>query len=186
MNGIPTHTNPIQAIVEFLDKSRSSQSRTHTTSSAPSPALAPATMAFSTLSHQIVDLVHSDAADPNALFYANARSESELSVLAKGLLPFLHSRRTTLVKLLDDSTSGMVQASEKTKAFWELKRIAIDNFIQVFQDADKSAAELSEESRQKREAYLQSANAGWNGLKDVLNTLHQDIIGPYALGMCRQ
>ncbi|KAI0825083.1 hypothetical protein BC628DRAFT_1375397 [Trametes gibbosa] len=171
-----------KAIVEFLDKSRSSQSRTHTTSSAPSPALAPATMAFSTLAHQIVDLVHSDAADPNALFYTNARSEGELQAHAKRLLPFLHGRRETLSKLLEESESGAIQVSEKTKAFWELKKIAADNFIEVFQDAEKSVAELTDEGRQKREAYFQSANSGWHGLKSVLNTLHQDIIGPYALG----
>ncbi|KAL1951884.1 hypothetical protein VTO73DRAFT_1033 [Trametes versicolor] len=171
-----------KAIVEFLDKSRSTQSRTHTTSSAPSPALAPATIAFSTLANQIIELIHSTTADPNALFYTNARSEGELKALAKGLLPFLQGRRETLVKLLADSDNGTLNVSDKTKAFWEVKRIAADSFIGVFEEAEKSAAELSEESRRKREAYFQSATAGWNGLKDVLNTLHQELIGPYALG----
>lgn len=88
------------------------------------------------------------------------------------------------MKLLEDSDNGAVQVSDKTKAFWEIKRIAADSFIEVFEEAEKSAVELSNESRQKREVYFQSAAAGWNGLKDVLNTLHQEIIGPYALGMC--
>ncbi|KAI0639452.1 hypothetical protein C8Q77DRAFT_1081262 [Trametes polyzona] len=171
-----------KAIVDFLDKSRSAQSRTHTTSSAPSPSLAPATIAFSTLSNQVVELLHSIAADPNVLFYNNARSEEELRAHAQRLLPFLRGRREALTKLLDDGNSGALQVSDKTKAFWELKRIATDNFIQVFEDAEKSASELSEEARQKREAYLQASRSGWSGLKDVLNTLHQDIIGPYTLG----
>lgn len=88
------------------------------------------------------------------------------------------------MKLLADSDNGTLNVSDKTKAFWEVKRIAADSFIGVFEEAEKSAAELSEESRRKREAYFQSATAGWNGLKDVLNTLHQELIGPYALGMC--
>ncbi|KAI0778236.1 hypothetical protein BD413DRAFT_103020 [Trametes elegans] len=171
-----------KAIVEFLDKSRSAQSRTHTTSSAPSPSLAPATIAFSTLSNQIIELLHSPVADPNALFYLNARSEGELPALAKQLLPFLHGRRETLVKLLADSDSGELQVSDKTRAFWEVKKIAGDKFIQVFEEADKSSAELSEDGRKKREEYLQSARTAWSGLKDVLGTLHKEIIGPYTLG----
>ncbi|KAI0375051.1 hypothetical protein BV20DRAFT_960106 [Pilatotrama ljubarskyi] len=171
-----------KAIVDFLDKSRSTQSRTHTTSSAPSPSLAPATIAFSTLSNQIIELLHSSAADPNALFYTSARTEAELQALAKRILPFLYGRRDTLAKLLADSESGAVPVSDKTRAFWHMKKIAVDNFIQVFEEADKSSAELSEEARKRREAYLESARSAWSGLKNVLGTLHQEIIGPYTLG----
>ncbi|KAI8995674.1 hypothetical protein BD414DRAFT_527757 [Trametes punicea] len=171
-----------KAIVEFLDKSRSVQSRTHTTSSAPAPSLAPATIAFSTLSNEIIELLHSSTADPNALFYVNARSEGELRVLAHKLLPFLYGRRDTLEKLIKQSESGEIQASEKTKTFWQVKKLAVDKFIEVFEEADRSAAELSDEARQRREEYLQSARAAWDRLKDVLLTLHKDIIGPYSLG----
>ncbi|KAI0651902.1 hypothetical protein C8Q79DRAFT_1005154 [Trametes meyenii] len=171
-----------RAIVEFLDKSRSAQSRTHTTSSAPSPSLAPATIAFNSLSNEIIELLHSAPADPNALFYLNARSETDLQPLAKGLLPFLHGRRDTLVRLLTDSQSGAVQASEKTKAFWEVKKIAAEKFIQVFEDAGKATTELSDDARHRREEYLQSAVSEWAGLKEVLDTLNKEVIGPYTLG----
>ncbi|KAI0801211.1 hypothetical protein C8Q74DRAFT_1240811 [Fomes fomentarius] len=171
-----------KSIVEFLDKSRSAQSRTHTTSTAPSPSLAPATIAFNTTSNLIVDLLHSQAADPNALFYMNARSEEDLRTLAKTILPFLTGRRDALAKLLADSESGAIQVSDKTRAFWQVKKLAAEKFIQVFEQSDKSAAELSDGARQSREEYLKSAHAAWVGLKDVLNTLNKEVIGPYVLG----
>ncbi|KAI0724602.1 hypothetical protein C8T65DRAFT_599230 [Cerioporus squamosus] len=171
-----------KAIVEFLDKSRSAQSRTHTTSTAPSPSLAPATIAFSVQSNQIIELLHSQAADPNALFYMNARSESELKELSKQLLPFVSGRRDALAKLLADSDSGAIQVSDKTKAFWQVKLIATEKFLQVYQNADKSEGELSEEARQARQEYLKSANGAWSNLKDVLSALNKEIIGPFVLG----
>ncbi|RDX55810.1 hypothetical protein OH76DRAFT_1396154 [Lentinus brumalis] len=171
-----------KSIVEFLDKSRSAQSRTHTTSTAPSPSLAPATIAFSVQSNQIIELLHSPAADPNALFYMNARSEGELKELAKQLLPFVSGRRDALLKLLADSDSGAIQVSDKTKAFWQVKLIATEKFLQVYQDADKSEGELSEEARQARQEYLRSANSAWSNLKDVLSALNKEIIAPFVLG----
>ncbi|RPD62892.1 hypothetical protein L227DRAFT_572760 [Lentinus tigrinus ALCF2SS1-6] len=171
-----------KAIVEFLDKSRSAQSRTHTTSTAPSPSLAPATIAFNVVSGQIIELLHSHGADPNALFYMNARTEGELKELAKTLLPFVSGRRETLSKLLADSDSGALHVSEKTKAFWQVKLIATDKFVQVYQDAEKSEGALSDEARQARQEYLRSAKAAWIALKDVLSALNKEVIGPFVLG----
>ncbi len=130
----------------------------------------------------IVDLLHSQAADPNALFYVNARSEEDLRTLAKTILPFLTGRRDALAKLLADSESGEIQVSDKTRAFWQVKKLAAEKFIQVFEQAGKSAGDLSDEARQSREEYLKSAHAAWVGLKDVLNTLNKEVIGPYVLG----
>ncbi|EJF66744.1 hypothetical protein BD309DRAFT_973410 [Dichomitus squalens] len=171
-----------KSIVEFLDKSRSAQSRTHTTSTAPSPSLAPATIAFNAASHEIVDLLHSQAADPNALFYMNARSETELKALATKLIPFLVGRRDALARLLTESDAGNISASDKTRSFWQVKKIATDKFLQVFEEAEKSEGELSDDARQRREEYLKSSHAAWTALKDVLITLNKEIIGPYALG----
>ena len=112
----------------------------------------------------------------------NARSDDELRALTGKLLPFLHGRRDKLATLLAESESGAVQASEKTKAFWQMKKIAAEKFIQVFEDANKSAAELSDEGRQRRDEYLQSAKTAWGALADVLGQLHKDMIGPYVLG----
>ncbi|KAI0756942.1 hypothetical protein C8Q80DRAFT_1215734 [Daedaleopsis nitida] len=169
-----------KSIVEFLDKSRSMQSRTHTTSAAPSPSLAPATIAFNTLSNLTIELLHGQAADPNALFYMNARSEEELRGLAQNLLPFLTGRRDALAKLLADNDSGTIQVSEKTKAFWQVKKLAADKFLQVFEKADSS--DLSDVDRQSREEYLKSSRAAWAGLKDAIMTLNKELIGPYVLG----
>lgn len=144
--------------------------------------MAPATIAFSAASNQIIDLLHSQAADPNALFYMNARSESELKALAKQLVPFLVGRRDTLARLLSESDGGNIPASEKTKSFWQVKKIATDKFLQVFEEAEKSDGELPDDGRLRREEYLKSARAAWAGLKDVLATLNKEIIGPYALG----
>lgn len=169
--------------MELLDKSRSAQSRTNTTSSAPSPSLAPATIAFSAVSNQIIDLLHSQVADPNALFYMNARSESELQALAKQLIPFLMGRHGTLSRLLSESDAGAIHVSEKTKAFWQLKKITADGFLQVFEQAEKSDTDLAGEELRRREEYFKSSQAAWAGLKGVLVTLDQVVLGPYALGM---
>ena len=134
------------------------------------------------MSNQIVELLHSQAADPNALFYLNARSEGELQNLAQRLLPFVTSRRDALAKLIADSDSGAVQASEKTKTFWEVKRVAAEKFLQVYETAQKREGDLSDDARQSRVEYLKSAQAAWSALKDVLTTLNQEVIGPYVLG----
>jgi hypothetical protein len=87
----------LQSVVEFLDKSRSAISRTHTTSSAPAPALAPATIAFSDASSKIIDsILHSEGTSPSTLLYMNARDDASLQVLAKALVPFLTSRQQAL------------------------------------------------------------------------------------------
>lgn len=114
----------------------------------------------------------------------NARSEGELKELAKQLLPFVSGRRDALLKLLADSDSGAIQVSDKTKAFWQVKLIATEKFLQVYQDADKSEGELSEEARQARQEYLRSANSAWSNLKDVLSALNKEIIAPFVLGTC--
>ncbi|KAH9950372.1 hypothetical protein B0H21DRAFT_819183 [Amylocystis lapponica] len=169
-----------RSIVEFLDKSRSTQSRTHTTSSAPSPSLSPATIAFNATLNKVVDLLHSPAGDPNVLTYLNARDDSALQTLAAARLPMLTARRDALVQLLADNETAKIRVSEKTKAFWEAKRVATEGFLQVY--ADAGTAELSEDARKKRQEFFTSANAAWTALKDVLTQINQEIIGPYVLG----
>ncbi|OBZ79484.1 hypothetical protein A0H81_01075 [Grifola frondosa] len=171
-----------KSIVEFLDRSRSTQSRTHTTSTAPSPSLAPATIAFSTASNNIIDILHGLAADPNALAYMNARNEAELRTLAIAVLPRLTDRRDALTQLLKDSEEAKINVSAKTKAFWELKKLSVDRFIEVLEEANKSVAELNDDARKRREDFLQGAKTAWTGLKDTLMQLHKEIIGPYTLG----
>ncbi|KZT02674.1 uncharacterized protein LAESUDRAFT_729918 [Laetiporus sulphureus 93-53] len=171
-----------KSIVEFIDKSRSTQSRTHTTSSAPSPSLSPATIAFSAISDKVITLLHSEPADPNALLYLSARDEASLRALAKARVPMLSARRNTLAQLLEDSAADRIHVSEKTRAFWTMKKTATENFLDVFKDAEKPSSALDDVERQKREAYLKDAKLTWAGLKEVLPQLNQELIGPYVLG----
>ncbi|KAI0961608.1 hypothetical protein AcV7_000667 [Taiwanofungus camphoratus] len=171
-----------KSIVEFLDKSRSTQSRTHTTSSAPSPALSPATIAFSAASDKLIALLHSPAADPNALTILNARSNDALRTLAAARLPMLSACATALDALLADNAAAKIRVSDKTRVFWEAKRAAADGFLQVFRDAESPDGELGEDARRRRTEYFAAARKAWAGLADVLLQLNAEIIGPYVLG----
>ncbi|CCM06322.1 uncharacterized protein FIBRA_08574 [Fibroporia radiculosa] len=171
-----------KSIVEFLDKSRSTQSRTHTTSSAPSPSLSPATIGFSAVSEKVIALLHSLGADPNALTYLNARDEASLRELASARLAPLVARRDAINQLLSDNESAKIRVSEKTRNFWQMKKAATENILDVYAAADKPASELDEGARAKREAFLQEAKTGWGGLREILEQLNQEIIGPYLLG----
>lgn len=115
----------------------------------------------------------------------NARNLEALCVLAEERLSIFEKRSEMLGRLLEQNEEAKVRVSEKTRAFWQLKKTATENFVQVFRDAQKSEAELSEESKQKRQEYFAVANALWAGLKDVLLALHNAMIGPYTLGSSR-
>lgn len=168
--------------MELLDKSRSSRSHTHTTSSAPAPALTPATIAFSAASNKIIDILHSDNADPNALVYVNARDDASLKELAKEVLPKVIAKRKTLEELIEGNETSQVPVSEKTLKFWELKMYAMDGILAVFKDADTPMDQLSAEAKKIREEYYNAANNAWSTLKNVLLQVHKEIIGPYTLG----
>lgn len=168
-----------------MDKSRSAISRTHTTSSAPAPALAPATIAFSAISTVIIDdILHSEGGSPNNLLYLNARDETSLRALAKTILPSLIGRHKALDKYISDSEKELINASEKTKRFWAEKKAGTEALLAVFVNADKSQAQLDAAGKKAREEYFLNAKAAWEiSLRDVLIKLNNEIIGPYALGM---
>jgi hypothetical protein len=174
-----------EAIVNFLDKSRSTFFRTHTTSAAPAPSLAPATVAFAATTKAVVDILHSDAADPNILFYLAGKDDAQLAAAAPNILPFVLGRRDALVRLLADAeTDGGFHASEKTKAFWTLKKVATEAFLEVYEDAGKERAALSPEGGSRREDYLAQAKKAWEvDLKESILILSKEIIGPFVLGM---
>lgn len=178
----------MKAIVEFLDKSRSALSRTHTTSSAPAPALAPATIAFSSASNVIIDdLLHSQQGNPNSLKSLNARDEASLRILAAELLPKVQGKHQALVQYISDAQSEKIHVSEKTKSFWAEKKTATEAILDVYKDAQKPTAGLDAAAKQKREEFFQTAKEAWEvSLKAVLLRLSQDIIGPFTLGMSLQ
>lgn len=174
----------VQAIVEFLDKSRSSLSRTHTTSAAPAPALAPATIAFNQTSTVIIsEILHSDAGSPNNLMYLNARDEKQLKSLAAVILPFLVGKNQALERYISEAQNETIHVSEKVKQFWSEKQSATKVFLDVFGKAQKANDELDVDARKKREEYFKEAKLAWEvSLKDSLTRLNQEIIGPYTLG----
>ncbi|THH34173.1 hypothetical protein EUX98_g116 [Antrodiella citrinella] len=172
-----------KSIVEFLDKSRSSQSRTHTTSSAPAPALTPATIAYNSTSHKVIDLLHSDAADPNAFVYFNARDDAALRELSAEVLPLLNAKADALARLIQENASAEVHVSDKTMKFWEMKKLASDGILAVMQHGDTPTDQLDAEAQAKRAEYFKVANAAWGGLGDVMLQLSKEIIGPFVLGM---
>ncbi|KAH9919087.1 uncharacterized protein B0H18DRAFT_1029102 [Fomitopsis serialis] len=171
-----------KSIVEFLDKSRSTQSRTHTTSDAPAPSLSPATIAFSAVSTKLIDLLHTPAADPNALKYMNARTPDELRDLAASERPKFTARRAALAQLLADNEAARIRVSEKTRAFWEVKKVAMEKFLDVYDEADTPAEKLDQKALERREAFLKDAVDAWASVRDVLTQLNRELIGPYALG----
>ncbi|TFK57100.1 hypothetical protein OE88DRAFT_1670814 [Heliocybe sulcata] len=172
-----------KTIIEFLDKSRSAFSRTNTTSSAPAPALAPATIAFTTVSNSIIDLLHSDEAHPGAARWYNARDEATLAKICPSLQAFFAAKRDAIAASLAESEKGAIQASAKTKKFWEDKSTAASEFAQLFGDGEKPESELSPEAKAKREEYFNTAKLVWEtNLRNVLTRLSKEMIGPHALG----
>ncbi|TRM60181.1 hypothetical protein BD626DRAFT_505734 [Schizophyllum amplum] len=174
----------IQKIVEFLDKSRSPMSTTNTTSAAPAPALAPATMAFSTLSHTILDdIVYTEDASPSNLIYANARDEASLKATAKDLAPLLQARKAALEQYLADAQSETYHASEKTKGFWQAKLVAQTVLLDIVSKADTPTGDLDADSRAQREKFFKTAESLWSSsLKSLLTRLDKEMMGPLCGG----
>jgi hypothetical protein len=173
----------LQSIIEFLDKSRSAISHTHTTSSAPAPSLAPATVAFTATSISIIDAVHSDEGDPNKLTRLNARDLASLRQLAAGSLLVARGRSSALSGHLAEAENEIIHVSEKTKTFWQGKKEAVDGLLGVYANATKSDAELGEGDKVRREKFLAEAKEAWQvRLRDVLVKVNGDMVGPFALG----
>ncbi|EMD42081.1 hypothetical protein CERSUDRAFT_110630 [Gelatoporia subvermispora B] len=170
-----------KTIVEFLDKSRSTMSRTHTTSSAPSPSLSPATIAFSTLCNKIVELLHSEEASPFLITHY-ARDVTGLREIASARLGYFTARLQKLDQLIADSQADRIRASEKTRIFWEGKREILERLRAIYADAEKDTVDLDETARTRREQYFAIGRKAWSNTKNVLIQLSKDIIGAYSLG----
>ncbi|KAH9840095.1 uncharacterized protein C8Q71DRAFT_846587 [Rhodofomes roseus] len=95
---------------------------------------------------------YSPAADPNAL-------NSPCAALA-------------LAQLLTDNEAA------KTRVFWEVKNVATERFIDVYDEADMPAEKLDDKARE----HMSDASEAWARVRDVLAQLNQEIIVPYTLG----
>lgn len=173
-----------KAIIEFLDKSRSPLSRTHTTSSAPAPSLAPATISFSSASGQAIDeILHAEATSPIQLAYFNATDEGSLRPLAETWTPFLHGRKSALERYLSEAESGQINVTEKVKDFWRLKLTAAQGLLNVYENASKPESALGPEEAQQRAAFFAESKRRWQvDLKEALIKLNSNVIGPYYFG----
>lgn len=172
------------AIVEFLDKSRSFLSKTHTTSAAPAPALTPATIAATSIAKTIIsDILHSQEASPKRLTFNNARDAASLRQLAKDRQHVVRGRQAALKKNITEGESGAVQVSEKTKSFWAEKMLETEALLSVLEAAEKAEEDLSEAEKQARLAFFQTGRQAWEiDLPKVLIRLSKEMIGPYSLG----
>ena len=170
--------------MEFLDKSRSVISRTHSTSSAPAPALSPATIGATTTCKAIVDdILHDEVANPNTLRYVNARDEASLRKLAAEIAPSLGQRQQALREYLSQADSGSVHVSDKVKRLWGEKLEAITVILSVLEDAGKAPKELDEQREANRIAFFKTARQAWEtNLSGVLTALSKEMVGPYTLG----
>ncbi|EAU93133.1 hypothetical protein CC1G_12668 [Coprinopsis cinerea okayama7 len=171
------------AIAEFLDKSRSLVSRTHTTSSAPAPALAPATIAATDIARVVIGLLHSEEANPNHLRYKNARDDASLKVLAKEVLHIVQAKRDALKKHLADAEGEVIHVSEKVKKFWQERLESVDLSSRVLEAAEKPVEELSEEEKAERQSFIDVGRKAWEkDLPIILLKLSKETTGPFSLG----
>lgn len=132
----------------------------------------------------IIELLHSEEANPNHLWYLNARSGESLKVLARELAPSLVGRQTALAKYISDAEVDAIHVSAKVKALWNEKKAALDTLLAVLADAVKGESQLDNEAKEKRDEFLKIAHVAWEvNLKSVLMRLNTEIVGPYTLGM---
>jgi len=166
-------TDP-KKILEFLDNSRSARSHTHTTSAAPGPSLSPATIALSSISTTLIDLLHSPPADPEVISTANPSLLSSSSPPPEEFIASYQDIVETLKGYLTATEEGKVHVSEKVKAFWKAKLESHEELLRVL-------APTGSEDLKKQ--YLEKANQVWKvGLKEVLEKVNKELVGPYALG----
>ena len=160
----------MQALVDFLDRSRSATSRSSSTSAAPAPSLSPATVGFAATSNKIIDTVYSSAVTPELLSHYSSRDSQSLQVLAASLVPTLNARKQVLTTYLADCEREVIKMSDKTKAFWNEKKHEIEILLQQL-DTEHS------------DEYFTVAKQIWEHvIPDVLTKVNEEIIGPYILG----
>lgn len=168
----------IEAIIAFLDKSRSIMSHTHTTSAAPAPALSPATIELSAMAKSIIALIHSSPASPELLFYFNAGDSTTLKTVSPSVTAFLKGRKGALEHYLAEDEASEIRVSEKTKKFWLEKKGTTEELLASLDEADKS-----EGGKKAHEEYFEKTKAAWEvGLALVLTKLSKELVGPFALG----
>ncbi|KAG8736969.1 hypothetical protein FRC10_008682 [Ceratobasidium sp. 414] len=159
-----------KSVLEFLDKSRSALSKTHTTSQKPAPSLTPATIEASSLSSSLIDLVHADENDPNFLQVA-AKDEAELKVKADGFLGkvFVAGRAKAL-----DGYLAQDDLIPKIKAILEEKKKNLALLNAVYGGTATQA---------EKDAFFAKSKEAWEvAVPKAIATIEEKMIGPCMLG----
>ena len=65
-----------------------------------------------TASNKVIELLHSEAANPNELFFLNGRDDASLRALSAQLGPFFASKRDALERLIQDNQAAEVKVKE--------------------------------------------------------------------------
>ncbi|SJX65343.1 uncharacterized protein SRS1_15614 [Sporisorium reilianum f. sp. reilianum] len=182
--------NDTKAILEFLDKSRSSQNTVPAAADsapvAPAPILAPATIEGKAVSDEIIALVHGADVDPNFLLLG-ARSEAEFQAGKQGLPgTFVSNRYNALVQ----HQKSLAEGSAATVAFdgsANPKSSAIhENLKKWYADKLESQSLLTQayvhNDAHAIQQLVQLTNATWTAVGATLAKLEAKVHGPYALG----
>lgn len=158
------------SVLDFLDKSRSNLSKTHTTSQKPAPSLSPATVDASGLSTTLIKLVHADENDPNFLIVA-CKDEAELKEKAAGFVgqTYILGRAKAMDEYL--ATEDLIP---KIKGILEEKKKAMDPLIALY--TGKASDEF------KKGFFAKSKEAWEVALPKAFAELESSIVGPYTLG----
>ncbi|KAJ1311890.1 hypothetical protein OPQ81_010350 [Rhizoctonia solani] len=158
------------SVLDFLDKSRSNLSKTHTTSQKPAPSLSPATVEASGLSTTLIKLVHSPEVDPNFLIIA-AKDESELKEKSDGFVGKTY-------------VAGRAKAMEEYLATEDL----IPKIQKILEEKKAEQAPLvalysGKASKEDKEAFFARSKEAWEvAIPKALVALEASIVGPYVLG----
>lgn len=129
--------------------------------------------------------MHSEEGNPNNLRYLNARDETSLRNLAKETMPSLVGKQKALMQHISDAENNKVHVSPKVIKLWSENKAAAELWLEVLQDASQSSAELDDDAKAKRSEFFSVARNAWEvALSNSLMKLSNEIIGPYALGMC--
>jgi hypothetical protein len=158
-----------------LDNSRSARSHTHTTSASPGPSLSPATIALSSISTTLIDLLQSPPADPELISTTNPALLSPSSPPSEEFITSYQDIAATLKGYLAAAEEGKIHVSEKVKTFWGAKLASHEEILQILTPVG---------NEELKKQYLEKANQVWKvGLKETLEKVNKELVGPYALGL---
>ena len=74
-------------------------------------------------------------------------------------------------------------ANEMVKRLWEKRHTENGFVVRVYAAAGVPVSDLNAQEKQEREAFFRRSVKVWTGIKNILNFLENEMIGPYTLGM---